>query len=108
MLLRRLTHNLLSNACRYGNGLVRIRLAREGERICLSVEDNGPGIPPEEREKIFDRFYRGDASRSGEGTGLGLAMVKKIAQMHGAELRLESAPNAGSCFFVFFPQDGTL
>ena len=108
MLLRRLTHNLLSNACRYGNGLVRIRLVREGERICLSVEDNGPGIPPEEREKIFDRFYRGDASRSGEGTGLGLAMVKKIAQMHGAELRLESAPDAGSCFFVFFPQDGTL
>ena len=108
MLLRRLTHNLLSNACRYGNGLVRIRLVREGEWICLSVEDNGPGIPPEEREKIFDRFYRGDASRSGEGTGLGLAMVKKIAQMHGAELRLESAPDAGSCFFVFFPQDGTL
>ena len=108
MLIRRLTHNLLSNACRYGNGLVRLRLAREGERICLSVEDNGPGIPPEEQEKIFDRFYRGDASRSGEGTGLGLAMVKKIVQMHGAELRLESTPDAGSCFFVFFPQDGTL
>lgn len=106
MLLNRLTHNLLSNACRYGNGLVRVRLGREGKRICLSVEDNGPGIPPEEREKIFDRFYRSDASRSGEGTGLGLAMVKKIAQMHGAELRLESTPDAGSCFSVFF-KDGT-
>ena len=106
MLLNRLTLNLLSNACRYGNGLVRVRLGREGKRICLSVEDNGPGIPPEEREKIFDRFYRSDASRSGEGTGLGLAMVKKIAQMHGAELRLESTPDAGSCFSVFF-KDGT-
>lgn len=108
MLLSRMTQNLVSNACRYGNGWVRIRLGREEERLCLAVEDNGPGIAPEEREKIFDRFYRGDAARTSGGTGLGLAMVKKIAQMHGGELRVESTPGVGSCFFVFFSEDGTL
>ena len=103
MLLTRMLHNLLSNACRYGNGCVFVSLVHDGEYICLTVEDNGPGIMPEDREKIFDRFYRGDAARSDQGTGLGLSMVKKIVQMHSGSLRLESSPGTGSRFSVFFP-----
>ena len=102
MLLTRLTNNLLSNACRYGNGWVYIRLFGVENKICLTVEDNGSGITQEEQEKIFDRFYRGDAARSEQGTGLGLSMVKKITQMHKGELQVESTPGKGSCFSVYF------
>ncbi len=102
MLLSRLINNLLSNACRYGNGWVCIHLTSEREEICLSVKDNGPGIAPEEQEKIFNRFYRSDAARSEQGTGLGLSMVKKITQMHNGRVQVESMPGKGSCFSIFF------
>ncbi len=105
-LLLRLLQNLISNALRYGDpeGWVRVVLKRESRGIILSVKDDGPGIPPEEQEKIFERFYRSDSARSSKGTGLGLALVKKIAQIHGAVIELESEVGAGSCFRVIFPQ----
>ncbi len=104
MLLTRLVQNLLSNACRYGkeNGHVRVALSRDAESVRLSVQDDGIGIAKEEQERIFDRFYRSDASRSIQGTGLGLSMVKKIAELHGAEVLLESEPDMGSTFQIVF------
>ena len=69
----------------------------------MSVEDNGTGIPDEQQEKIFGRFYRGDSARFSEGTGLGLAMVKDIAKYHGGTVEVASAVGEGSRFTVKFP-----
>jgi len=71
----------------------------------LSVDDNGPGIPPKERERIFEQFYRiGDlVTREVEGTGLGLAIARSIVRAHGGRIRVEDAPGGGSRFLVALP-----
>jgi len=77
--------------------------AGSGPRAFLEVEDTGPGIPPAERERVFDRFYRGEAT-AGSGSGLGLAIVRRIAQRHGGEVRLLDAKGpAGLRVRVDFP-----
>lgn len=104
-LLLRLVTNLLSNAVRYNKpgGQVRLSLKPKDRSLVLQVQDTGQGIAPEELPKIWDRFYRGDASRSSEGSGLGLSMVQWIAQVHHAQVQVESQPGQGSCFTVTFP-----
>lgn len=104
-LLLRLVTNLLSNAVRYNKpgGQVRLSLKPQDRSLVLQVQDTGQGIAPEELSKIWDRFYRGDASRSSEGSGLGLSMVQWIAQVHHAQVQVESQPGQGSCFTVTFP-----
>ncbi len=99
-LLSRLLNNLVSNAYRYGreNGRILVSLKAQDGRARLSVTDDGVGIPAEEQEKIFRRFYQSDASRSSGGSGLGLAMAREIAQFHGGTLSVESAPGEGSTF----------
>ena len=111
MLLSRLLQNLISNAYRYGrqDGAILVTLERQvqedGKMVpVLMVRDNGIGIAEEDREKIFDRFYRSDSSRSIQGTGLGLAMVRRIAELHGAKITLESKVGEGSTFRVFFEE----
>ena len=103
-LLSRLIQNLISNAYRYGkeNGHTAVSLEQTGGKAVLSVADDGIGIAESEREKIFDRFYRSDSSRSVRGTGLGLSMVKKIAELHRADIVLESEPGKGSDFRIIF------
>jgi len=83
--------NLLDNAIKYtpAGGQVAISLASNGGRPSLEVADSGPGIPADMREKVLQRFYRLDKSRSEPGAGLGLSLVFAIAQRHGVELRLE-------------------
>jgi two-component system OmpR family sensor kinase len=89
--LRTLIDNLVDNAIRYTpSGRVAVRVAREGDKAVLEVEDTGPGIPEAERGRVFDRFYRGEAAAEG-GTGLGLAIVKRIAERHGGEVELLDA-----------------
>ena len=101
--------NLVDNAIKYGRpeGVVTVG-GREAsdERVEMSVRDNGPGIPPEAQQRIFERFYRVDKVRSREegGTGLGLAIVKHIVQSHGGEVRLESAPGTGAAFYFTLPR----
>jgi two-component system OmpR family sensor kinase len=92
--LRTLLANLVDNAIRYtpSGGQVDVTLRREGERAVLAVRDTGPGIPPEQRERVFDRFYRREDSGT-EGSGLGLAIVKAIAERHGATIALEDGPD---------------
>ncbi|MBR3781180.1 MAG: HAMP domain-containing protein [Clostridia bacterium] len=92
-LISQLVENLLSNADKYGkeNGIINVKLYSEGDKIVLSVRDNGIGINEADLPKIWNRFYRADASRSEtEGFGLGLALVKKIAEIHSAECVAES------------------
>ena len=92
-LITQLLENLLSNADKYGreNGFIKVKLYSEKDKTVLSVRDNGIGISEEDLPKIWNRFYRADASRSEtEGFGLGLALVKKIAEIHSAECVAES------------------
>ena len=85
--LRRLVENLLENAARHAHSVVRVRVQPDGARVALSVEDDGPGVPPELRERIFERFVRaGDDER---GSGLGLAICRAIARAHGGDVVLE-------------------
>ncbi len=105
-LLRRMVRNLLENARRYGNGTpIEVRLARSaGGKVCLQVCDGGPGVPAGERENIFAPFYRlaGASEREG-GVGLGLSLVRQIAQRHGGEVVCTARPGGGSCFEVTLP-----
>jgi signal transduction histidine kinase len=91
-------NNLLDNALKYtplgGRVQIHARAARTGAVITFS--DNGPGIPPEEREAVFRRLYRGDASRSQRGLGLGLSLVKAIAEAHGGSVVIEDEPGGGA------------
>jgi two-component system sensor histidine kinase TctE len=104
-LLREMLNNLLDNAIRYtqpGGQVTVCVTAREG-RVVLSVEDNGPGIAESERERVFERFYRVLGSGV-EGCGLGLAIVREIAQSHGAEVKLRPGPaGAGTVVWIVFP-----
>jgi len=101
-LLLRVLFNLAENGIKYAGAgkCVEITVRSVGEKALLEVRDNGPGIAQAERERIFDRFYRGDPARERSGTGLGLALVKSIVRLHGGEIRLESEPGRGSCFQV--------
>ncbi len=103
MLLSRLMVNLISNAYRYGreNGNIGGYLKNDNG-IVLSVTDDGIGIPADRQKQIFERFYRGESARSSEGTGLGLAMVKEIAEYHGGSVSVVSEEGKGSTFFVNF------
>jgi two-component system sensor histidine kinase TctE len=110
--LRELLSNLIDNALRYtpSKGTVTVRVKSDAERkqAILEVEDNGPGIPPAERGRIFERFYRVLGSGT-EGSGLGLAIVREVAQQHDAEVDVFSNPHCpdpkwpGSLFRVTFP-----
>ena len=103
-LAEELTYNLIENAIRYNRvgGSVYVKLAKENNRIIFSVEDTGIGIPLEHQERVFERFYRVDKSRSKElgGTGLGLAIVKHICTLTGGELGLMSKPDVGTKIFI--------
>jgi two-component system, OmpR family, sensor kinase len=85
--LRRLAENLLENANRHARTRVQVRVAREGARVALSVEDDGPGVPAAMRERIFERFVRADDDE--RGSGLGLAICREIARAHGGDVVLE-------------------
>ena len=91
-----LTRNLADNAVRYSpaQSRVEVRVKLEGGWATLQVDDAGPGIPPNERERVFDRFYRRNSGDE-EGTGLGLAIVHSVAQRHGAEVELGDSPLGG-------------
>jgi len=101
----RMVLNLMDNAIKYGRegGKVRMSLTKdEGYAVC-SVTDDGIGIKKEDLEKIWERFYRVDASRSEEGSGLGLAMVEALVRAHGGVVEASSTPDVGSCFTVKLP-----
>jgi two-component system phosphate regulon sensor histidine kinase PhoR len=106
--MRQVISNLLDNAIKYGRAggatSVEGRQLPDG-RLEISVIDDGPGIPKEFQERLFERFFRVDKARSREqgGTGLGLAIVKHVVQAHGGEVRVESEPGSGSRFILVLP-----
>ena len=104
MQLVRLLDNLLDNAERYADGEVEIEVCRAGPNARLTVTDDGPGIPPADRERVFERFTRLDSarSRSAGGTGLGLAIAREIAQAHSGSLVIEDHPK-GARFALHLP-----
>ena len=79
-----------------------MRCGRDQDSACLSVEDNGPGIPAEARDKVFERFFRMPGS-PGDGSGLGLAIVKEVVDRHGGTLRVLPAGASGVCISARFP-----
>ena len=103
-----IVYNLCDNAIKYsaGGGRVTVRTEDLADRVRLTVSDTGIGIPPEHRDRIFERFYRVDKSRSKEvgGTGLGLSIVKHAARLHRAAIGLQSVPGEGSVFTITFPK----
>ncbi len=103
--LRTLVRNLVDNAVRYTprGGRVRVRTRAGPQGAVLEVADSGSGIPPGDRKRVFDRFYRRTGTES-DGSGLGLAIVKAIADRHGAQVRLEQAPEGGLEVTVVFPR----
>jgi signal transduction histidine kinase len=103
-LLRRAVRNLLENARRYGRGEVKATLQLDAGQAVLRVFDRGPGVPAALRERIFEPFYRlPGASESNGGVGLGLALVKSIAERHGGVVRCEERLGGGACFVIELP-----
>jgi two-component system phosphate regulon sensor histidine kinase PhoR len=105
--LGQIARNLMDNAVKFSpeGSPVSVRVERNGSGPAFSVSDEGPGIPKAERDKIFQRFYQIDRSRSKErpGTGLGLAIVKHLAHLHGASVEVEGEVGRGSVFRIQFP-----
>lgn len=105
-MLTELVDNLAANAIRYNNegGEVHVKVAHENQQPVLMVSDNGIGIPKDQQDRIFERFYRVDKSRSKQtgGTGLGLAIVKHIVELHDAQITVESEPGKGTMMKVTF------
>ena len=108
--LHQVLFNLVENAIKYGrqSGRVIVGAKSTGDKKAqVWVQDDGPGIPLESKDRVFERFYRVDRARSREsgGTGLGLAIVKHIVQAHGGEVWLKSDLGAGSTFFFTLPEE---
>jgi signal transduction histidine kinase len=103
--LEQVAANLVDNAVKYtpAGGRVGIACGREGNQGFLRVTDTGPGIPADELPRIWDRLFRGDASRAERGLGLGLSLVKAIVEAHDGTVAVESQPGRGATFTVLFP-----
>lgn len=104
-LMARVIDNLVTNALRYGQNQIRVSLWREDDKACLQVEDDGPGIPAEERLRIFEPFVRLDPSRDRAtgGCGLGLAIVHSIAVAFNGQVTVDSSPLGGACLRFCWP-----
>jgi len=111
-LLARLVQNLVGNALKFvpvATGRIDIGLEHGQGRVRCTVSDNGPGIPPEHREKVFDKFWQGDARQHGQkySSGLGLTFCKMVVEAHGGTIGVESGIGEGSRFWFELPQDGS-
>ena len=102
--------NLISNAVKYApEAPVAIRARSDEENLWIEIEDEGPGIKPEHRVHLFERFYRvPESSRSARGTGLGLYICRKIIEAHEGEISVESEPGEGTRFFFRIPKVASL
>jgi signal transduction histidine kinase len=103
--LEQVAANLIDNAVKYtpAGGHVDVQVRREDGTAVLRVHDTGPGIPPDELPRIFDRLFRGDTSRAERGLGLGLSLVKAVVEAHGGTVDVVSEPGRGSAFTVRLP-----
>ena len=104
--LRQLLWILLDNASRHARRAITVSMRREDGWARIVVADDGPGVPPEDRERIFERFYKGDRARSNGGAGLGLAIARWITDQHHGRILATSGPAGGAAFIVDIPSPG--
>ena len=104
-LITRMLINLIDNAVRYtdNEGKVEIILSKDNDRVVITISDTGTGISEKDIACIFDRFYQANEARNGQGSGLGLSIVKWIVEVHNGEVSVQSTPGRGSCFTVRLP-----
>jgi signal transduction histidine kinase len=104
--IQRAVSNLLDNALKYTaqGGTVTVSLEGDHDHVMFSVNDTGPGISERDLPHVFDRFFRGDRSRSQPGTGLGLNLTLAIARAHGGDITVTSIPRSGSTFTMTLPR----
>jgi signal transduction histidine kinase len=111
-ILKRVLINIIDNACKYSpaGSPVTVTVRTRADRIVVSVEDSGPGIPAEDRERIFEKFYRGKNGATGRtrGTGLGLAISKGLLEAHGGTIQLTNDRNPGTTVIIEVPVAGTV
>jgi two-component system sensor histidine kinase GlrK len=109
--LRAVVANLVSNAIKYSSdgGIISLALRREGDNVIFDVGDAGPGIPPEDRDRVFDWFYQGERQHHGrvQGSGLGLAIAKEFVVAHRGHVEVVDDHAAGAHFRVTLPLGGT-
>ena len=101
--IRQLIWILLDNALRHARSSVAVTVSSEGGWARLTVADDGPGIAPDERERIFERFYRSDVARAGQGAGLGLSIARWIVDQHGGRILAGEGPDGGAAMYVDLP-----
>lgn len=108
-LLAQVWTNVLANAVKFTGtgGSVRIQLTASGENAFVEIADTGIGMNQETRMRLFEKFYQGDSSRGGEGSGLGLSIVKRIIDLHSGSIQYESAPGQGTTVLIVLPLDQT-
>lgn len=107
LLLKRLLDNLLTNAVKFTKDEIEVSLKSQGQEVLLTIADNGKGIAQDQQDKIWQRFYQVDTARNkahDAGVGLGLSLVKQIADLHGATISLQSDQGQGAQFTVTFPR----
>jgi len=105
-MLTRAVINLMDNAVRYGNedGHIDLTLETAEKEVRITVRDDGPGLTPEEQQRVFTRFWRADKSRATPGSGVGLSLVSSIAHAHGGSVQVESTPGEGCAFTICLPR----
>jgi two-component system phosphate regulon sensor histidine kinase PhoR len=100
--------NLIENAVNYSPTGGRVKLAAqvEGDTVALTVSDEGPGLPENDLERVFERFYRVDKSRTADagGTGLGLSIVRHLVELHGGRVQARNKPGGGAVFTILIPK----
>ena len=104
-LLAQVWQNIFGNAVKFSpeNGTIRVILRQEDNHVRVSIADNGPGMSPEVQQRIFEKFYQGDNSHSGEGNGLGLTLAKRIVDLCGGQIIISSKENKGTAFHIILP-----
>jgi signal transduction histidine kinase len=110
VMVERIVDNLLRNAVRHtpGDSRIWVRVERMGDGALLTVEDDGPGVAPEDRGRIFDAFKQGGGPGLDKGVGIGLAVVARFATMHGGRAWVEERPGGGASFRVFLSGSAAL
>jgi len=101
-LVERVVDNLVGNALKYAEGTIDVRVRQNGSSAVLEVADEGPGLSAADRERIFQRFFRGASAAGTEGLGLGLSLVSEVAKWHGGSAAVEASERGGSLFRVTF------
>ena len=105
--LQRAVSNLIDNAVKFtpAGGHVLIRVTGTPGLVAIAIVDDGPGLEAKDQGRIFERFYRGDRSRSTPGNGLGLSLVKAVVKAHAGEITVQSTPGRGCTFTISLPRE---